>query len=208
MDEEQRRHLWENGYLIIKGAISAETVAFLNERFEAQLAEEKPSSALTWYLNRERGVELQADGLLAPRKLWHNDLILPPKVEPVLRELCGSFEWGHLHEDCPPDRVGRFRLDHDNAHWIGPYDPRHEADPAIDFPEEVPPRVAGKPYPGMAVHTPDGIIQDGFHGGPPLFHISCMCKWSCSLCATLPKPLTKPAAQTSSSPSLRARAAS
>ena len=42
-------------------------------------------SALTWYLNRERGVELQADGLLAPRKLWHNDLILPPKVEPVLR---------------------------------------------------------------------------------------------------------------------------
>ena len=131
-------------------------------------------SALTWYLNRERGVERQADGLLAPRKLWHNDLILPPKVEPVLRELCGSFEWGHLHEDCPPDRVGRFRLDHDNAHWIGPYDPLHEADPAIDFPEEVPPRVAGKPYPGMAVHTPDGIIQDGFHGGPPLFHISCM----------------------------------
>eukprot|EP01050_Picozoa_sp_SAG11_P040302 SAG11_NODE_17449_length_518_cov_1.355609_1_plen_64_part_00 len=42
MDEEQRRHLWENGYLIIKGAISAETVAFLNEKFEAQLAEEKP----------------------------------------------------------------------------------------------------------------------------------------------------------------------
>ena len=131
-------------------------------------------SALTWYLNRERGVERQADGLLAPRKLWHNDLILPPKVEPVLRELCGSFEWGHLHEDCPPDRVGRFRLDHDNAHWIGPYDPLPEADPAIDFPEEVPPRVAGKPYPAMAVHTPDGIIQDGFHGGPPLFHISCM----------------------------------
>jgi hypothetical protein len=81
----------------------------LNARFDSQLLREKPNTALSWYLNREED-HLQADGSLSPRILWHNDLILPPKVEPVLRELCSSFSWGHLHPDCPPDKVGQFRL--------------------------------------------------------------------------------------------------
>jgi hypothetical protein len=56
----------------------------------------------------------------------------------VLRELCGSFEHGHLHPDCPPDKVGRFRLDLDGAHWVGPW-PRpagHTPDWDTDFPAE------------------------------------------------------------------------
>jgi hypothetical protein len=35
----------------------------------------------------------------------------PPKLKPILAELCGSFEYGHLHPDCPPEKVGRFRCD-------------------------------------------------------------------------------------------------
>ena len=61
-----------------------------------------------------------------------------PAVEPVLRELCSSFEYGHLHPDCPPDKVGRFRLDLDGAHWVGPW-PRplgHVPDRDADFPDE------------------------------------------------------------------------
>ena len=81
---------------------------------------------------------------------------------------------GHLHPDCPTDKIGTFRLDHDNAHWIGPYDPDHAADDQIDFPKEEQPRPDGSPYPGLHKWSPVGIIQDGLHGGPPLYHISCM----------------------------------
>lgn len=79
-------------YLVIKNALSDETVAELNDTFERQLRDEKPEGALSWYLNRERD-HIQPDGTLSPRTLWHTDLILPAKVEPVLRELCSSFEW-------------------------------------------------------------------------------------------------------------------
>ena len=81
---------------------------------------------------------------------------------------------GHLHPDCPKDKIGRFRLDHDNAHWIGPYDRDHTPDDEVDFPEEKQKRAVGSPYPGMRKWSPVGIIQDGLHGGPPLYHISCM----------------------------------
>lgn len=81
---------------------------------------------------------------------------------------------GHLHPDCPKDQIGRFRLDHDNAHWIGPYDPDHTPDDEVDFPEEEHKRAGGSPYPAMHKWSTVGIIQDGLHGGPPLYHISCM----------------------------------
>lgn len=94
---------WTNGlmlqYLVIKNALSSETVAELNETFERQLRDEKPAGALSWYLNRERD-HVQPDGTLSPRTLWHNDLILPRKVEPVLTELCSSFEWVSAMAPC------------------------------------------------------------------------------------------------------------
>ena len=140
---------------------------------EQQLRDEKPAGALSWYLNRERD-HLKPDGSLTPRRLWSNDLICPPKMEPIMRELCSSFDYGHLHPDCPADKIGKFRLDGDGAHWIGPYDPHHSPDPDTDFPPETAPRPSGSPYPGMALWSPHGIIQDGLHGGPPLYHFSCL----------------------------------
>eukprot|EP01046_Picozoa_sp_COSAG06_P026559 COSAG06_NODE_2290_length_7146_cov_4.502909_3_plen_115_part_00 len=109
MDDSQREFFKRNGYLIIKNALSSSTVASLNAAFEKQLHEEKPPSAIVWHMNRDRDA-LQPDGSLAPRKLLHKDLICPPKVGPVLRELCSSHQWGHLHPDTPPEKVGRFRL--------------------------------------------------------------------------------------------------
>ena len=128
---------------------------------------------LSWYLDRERDHGLP-DGTLSLRRLWSSELICPPKMEPIMRELCSSFEYGHRHPDCPPDKVGKFRLDGDGAHWIGPFDPQHTPDPAVDFPPELVPRPKGTPYPGMALWTEDGIVQDGLHGGPPLYHMSCL----------------------------------
>ena len=79
-----------------------------------------------------------------------------------------------MHPDCPADKVGKFRLDGDGAHWIGPFDPDHSPDPEQDFPPEAVSRPSGSPYPGMALWSPHGIIQDGLHGGPPLYHFSCL----------------------------------
>ena len=64
------------------------------------------------------------------------------------------------------------------AHWITPFDPNHHADQAVDFPAEAVEfrKAAGLPAPfssGLG-WTPQGILQGGLHGGPPLFHISCL----------------------------------
>ena len=170
MDASQRDFFKRNGYLIIKGALSPSTVAALNATFEQQLHEEKPPSAIVWHMNRDRDA--------GPRKLLHKDLACPPKVAPVLRELCGSFEWGHLHPDTPADKVGSFRLDLDGAHWITPFDPAHTPDNAADFPDEAVEwrKANGLPAPFSSGEgwTPDGILQGGLHGGPPLFHVSCL----------------------------------
>jgi len=68
--------------------------------------------------------------------------------------------------------------DLDGAHWITPFDPAHTPDQAVDFPAEAIDfrKAAGLPAPfssGLG-WTPDGILQGGLHGGPPLFHISCL----------------------------------
>jgi len=104
------------------------------------------------------------------RRLWHDDLIAPPAVAPILAELCSSFEWGHLHPDCPPTKRGRYRLDHDNAHFIAPFSKDHEPGPA-DFPA-VDLRGEAARYPSLCTWSPEGILQDGLHGGPPLYHLS------------------------------------
>eukprot|EP01052_Picozoa_sp_SAG31_P034697 SAG31_NODE_4090_length_3600_cov_4.861183_4_plen_107_part_00 len=101
---------------IVQDAISQEVVSFLNRRFETRLKEEMPTGALAHYLELQTEDIDPKTGLARPRRLWHNDLIAPPKLAPVLGELCGSFDYGHLHPKCPPQHVGKFRLDHDNAH--------------------------------------------------------------------------------------------
>eukprot|EP01051_Picozoa_sp_SAG22_P021405 SAG22_NODE_4712_length_1183_cov_1.110701_2_plen_266_part_00 len=173
MTPEQRRQFEEQGFLVIKDAISQDVVAQLNARFDAKLQEEMPAGALAWYLELVTEDTDEATGAVRPRRLWHNDLIAPPKVASVLREICGSLDYGHLHPDCPPQHRGRFRLDHDNAHYIAPFDPGHTPDKAADFPAT---NLLGGParHPVLCEWSPHGLLQDGFHGGPPLYHISCM----------------------------------
>ena len=102
MDAEQRRFFRRNGYLVIKNALRPATVAALNDTVERELeADAKPESAIIWHLNRERET-LRPDGSLAPRRLFHPDLILPPAVEPVLRELCSASGSRLLHHSARP----------------------------------------------------------------------------------------------------------
>jgi hypothetical protein len=62
---------------------------------ERQLREDKPPGALSWYLNREQG-HLLPDGSLSPRRLWSNDLILPPKVGPPLPPRALAVAYSHF----------------------------------------------------------------------------------------------------------------
>ena len=153
MNAAQRTQMLRKGFLVVDDVLSPGTVAALNERFERQLREEMPSGSLAWYLNREADTPGGE-----PRRLWHHDLIAPPAVEPILRELFSEV-WGHLHPPTPYSKVGCFRLDHDNAHYIAPLAPDHIPNPATDFPPS-----DHHSHPSLSRWSPHGIIQDGFHG--------------------------------------------
>ena len=124
------------------------------------------SSGRVYDLGKHAAGGVAAAALARPpsrRCLWHRDLIAPPSVAPILRELCGSFEWGHLHPDCLADRHGCFRLDHDNAHFIAPFNPAHTPDDGQDFPAtDQLGEVAS--HPSTSAWSPGGILEDGLHG--------------------------------------------
>ena len=166
MNPEQRESFRRDGFLVVDRALDLSTVDYLNAKFEQKLQEDGCGGALAWYIDREKD-HTAPNGEQLPRTLWHNDLIAPPAVEPILRELCSSYEYGHLHPSCPVSKRGHFRLDHDNAHYIAPFDPEHSVNAEVDFPA-----AEHHNHAPMSLWTPDGIIQDGFHGGPPLYHIS------------------------------------
>jgi hypothetical protein len=166
MEPYQREFLRENGYLIVDGVLGAAAVDKLNRIFEQRLTAElggARQSALAWYLNT-------SDEDVAPgdegtgRVLWDNALVCPPKVEPVLRELFSDPSWG-LIDPVPAAERGRFRLDHDNAHYLAPFDPHHSPDhPEVDFPTHLDPAGRNGARRWSAEH---GVLSGGFHAGAP-----------------------------------------
>ena len=111
MEHGQRESFRARGFLVVENALTATTVAALNSTFEEKLAADGCGpDVLAHYINREAD-HTSLSGQPLPRRLWHNDLIAPPAVELILRELCSSHEWGHMHPRCPVDKRGRFRLD-------------------------------------------------------------------------------------------------
>ena len=149
-------------------------MAALNAEFDARLAAEVPPSALGWYLNTSAEENDAAPG--AGRRLWPgaDAVICPPKVGAVLRELFTDSWWGLLPTDkeLPASELGKFRLDHDNAHWLAPFDPSHVPDDNVDFPSHL--AIDGvHEYPqSNGSWSEEGVLRGGFHAGPPLFHVS------------------------------------
>ena len=98
---------------MIDGALDPEIVANLNAEFTSKVNAEVPAGALGWYLKTHFDAA-------EPRRVWEPDTICPPKVHSVLREIFSDPWWGLLHTDrqLPAEELGRYRLDHDNAHVI------------------------------------------------------------------------------------------
>jgi len=70
-----------------------------------------------------------------------------PQVTPILEEMLGLEEWGHVLPGTPPEMASRYRLDHDNTHFCAPYDPQATTSDGW---------------------TSDGMVVGGIHGGDPV----------------------------------------
>ena len=75
-------------------------------------------------------------------------MLNPPKITPILEELLGDPQWGHVRPGCPPEFAKRYRLDHDNTHFAAPFNPHGplEGDDGNQW-------------------TEDGVVIGGIHGG-------------------------------------------
>ena len=173
MDAVQREQFSRLGYLVVDDALSPALVEQVSGIFAQRLAAENvPSTACAWYLDTE-------DAGPAGRELWTPELVCPPKVAAVLGEIFSEPRYGHVAPGLPVGLRGRFRLDHDNAHWVGPFDPaRGPSEPELDFPpmpnQPSSRTTTASPHAGHSVWDAAGIIRDGLHGGPPLYHVSVM----------------------------------
>ena len=157
---------------VIDEVLSKSTVATLNAEFDARVAAEVPRGALGWYLKTHFGDSAAA--VAAPHRVWHSDTICPPKVDAVLGEIFSDPWWGLLPVDrqLPTSELGRYRLDHDNAHWLAPFDPTHTPNAKVDFPTHMA-DPARHEYPQSGGSWSEGgVLRGGFHAGAPLFHVS------------------------------------
>ena len=174
MDAAQRRQFAENGYFVVHSCISQQHVARLNELFDSRLQEELGSAAPPPL--RPDGAPLVWHGFKKefPLKLWgqpYYELVDPPQLVPILRELLGDSEHNHgpvLPADERSRQLlrARIRLDHDNIHFT----PAFEPGLAVSYPEGAtdparpgqPPRTAaGGP---KEYWSPAGLIRGGLHG--------------------------------------------
>ena len=144
---------------MIDDVLSKETVAQLNAEFDTRVAAEVPTGALAWYL------KTHFDNTDEPRRVWMSETICPPKVDAVLRQIFSDPWWGLLPVDrqLPEAELGKYRLDHDNAHWLAPFDPDHDpSDRERDFPTHLAdPMLHEYPQSGGS-WSKDGVLRGGF----------------------------------------------
>ena len=158
MDEAQREHFKTKGWLIVDDVLPARTLAGLNEIYSERLADpltgwDGESLAHGWSVG---GASLPTEERFAGRVLWgapFYELVNPPRIVPILRELLGEPEFAHVLPGTPPNRRGWFFLDHDNTHFTPGFDPR--------FPERHPdaPLEQEAGYGASQIWTPDGLMR-------------------------------------------------
>jgi hypothetical protein len=175
MDAEQRRQLHQDGYLIVKGAISADLVQRLNHEIDLRLQHEFGTAVdIPHRVTYDNGALHPSHGAregrpFAPHPGWmeepiwgagghfsttaFRELIEPPSMSPILSEILGDPEWLHVPEEVAPEQRGRWRLDHDNLHVA----------PAWPWQDD-----AGQTMPGLS------SVGGGVHGGPAARHITCV----------------------------------
>ena len=127
----------ENGYVLLRGVLDAETLASLNHTFDEHIqtdSEDRGSRiriTQATFKRETRQVTDRHGNRYEGKRFWSDDyrsLIDHPRVLPILRELLGQPEWGHAPPNLPPELRPRIRLDHDNTHWNPGCAPGQEAE--------------------------------------------------------------------------------
>jgi hypothetical protein len=123
MDAEQREFYGTHGYLVVKDAIDPQLVARLNGDYDERVAAEAEEEAGGWeQLAQTKGqhnLRESRQHLERGVRLWSpawEELIDPPRLVPIIRELMNDDRWGHSSDGVPPtEHRGKFRLDHVRA---------------------------------------------------------------------------------------------
>lgn len=173
MDDAQRAHFREKGWVVIGDALDTATIASANEIYDGHLdgsVQAHPEDAgwdgeslkHYWYNSgQQRPAE---ERHLRQRVLWgqaYYDMVAPATIVPVLEELLGDEAWGHCIPGCPPEHAKSIRLDHDNTHFAAPFDATRGA-------KEGDSGGARGQVGGISPWTPDGVKIGGIHGGDPV----------------------------------------
>jgi hypothetical protein len=168
MNPAQRQEFAEKGYFVVRRVVSQAQLVELNQLYDAALAAPECEGGLgtdTPKAQRADGQPLAWHGFSKsfPRRLWgraYYDLVDPPQLVPILRELLGNPQWEHAPPPpwpAGPERLrGRFRLDHDNIHFSPAWDPDLDA----SYPDG---ELMPKEY-----WSPQGLVRGGIHGGKVL----------------------------------------
>jgi|EP01043_Picozoa_sp_COSAG02_P011778 hypothetical protein len=190
MDEEARRAFRQNGYFVLKNALTTQHVAELNAAYDAMLVAGAMSAADGKAIRSSAPASLKKAGRGAPtvpvtdrhgrqydgRRFWNQayiDLIDHPSILPILEELLGDPEWGHVPPAVPVELRSRIRLDHDNIH----YQPAYTTIP-LDSATAAAKRAGSNLHGGPAAHHITVVIElnsvgpgDGGFGCLPGSHL-------------------------------------
>ena len=140
MDDDARKTFSEQGYIVVKDALTQEHLAELNTIYDIILEAGglTSSSGKSIRSSAPAAASLAKGGRVAPtatvtdrhgreydgRRFWsqgYTDLIDQPTVLPILEELLGDRGWGHAPPAVPVELRSRVRLDHDNIHYQPAY---------------------------------------------------------------------------------------
>ena len=121
MDDSQRAEFAANGYIVIKGVLSAEVVDELNAGYDANHPQLHPGREG----HREAAAVTDRHGSSyeGQPRFWsaaYRNLVDNPTMLPILRELLGDPAWGHAPANLPAELRPRLRLDHHNFHYRRP----------------------------------------------------------------------------------------
>ena len=140
MDDAQRAAFARDGYIVIPNVISPPLIQQLNAEIDARIRHEHGGSIAGERIVYRQGALQPCHGARAGEDFellpgWEEEngagistaafreLIEPPTLGPILTEILGDPAWKHVPEQVPPEKRGRWRLDHDNLHLCDKHHP-------------------------------------------------------------------------------------
>ena len=119
MDDAMRAEFEENGYLLLRGVLDAETLTSLNQTFDEHIqtdSEDRGSRIRVTQATFQRETRQVTDrhgNRYEGKRFWsdgYRSLIDHPRVLPILRELLGQPELGRTPQPCIPCPSCQFKF--------------------------------------------------------------------------------------------------